>query len=215
MKNTLFLAIAAICFSVTSSAQSTVDSIRAKYQLQPMPEALTLEKTFPVIGSYQLANATQSTTQSTSTTESTSTTPSTTSTEVQQADVTITLDSVNKGIIWVEGLPQGKFKAYLKKSPATYRILAQKTASGKQIPEGTLILDPSTNTLNIALGKAFDEADPAAIFAAVSPDVTEAEVKVKTKKSKTKSKVAFYTANKIVATPTTTTSVNTTTDQQQ
>ena len=207
MKNTIFLAIAAICFSVTASAQSTVDSIRAKYQLIPMPEPLTLEKTFPVVGSYQLASNAQATT----------TTQSTTSTEEQQANLTITLDSVNKGVIWVEGLPQGKFKAYLKKSPATYWILAQKTESGKQIPEGTLILDPSTNTLNIALGKAFDDADPAAIFASVPSDVTEAEVKVKTNKSKSKSKVTFYTANKVVATTANTgTGVNTTTiDQQQ
>jgi hypothetical protein len=201
MKNTLFLAIAALCFSATVSAQSTVDSIRAKYQLVPMPEPLTLEKTFPVIGSYQLANAQQS---------------ASVTTEVQPANISITLDTANKGIIWVEGLPQGKFKAYLKKSPATYWILAQKTESGKQIPEGTLILDPSTNTLNIALGKAFDDADPAAIFAAVSPDVTEAEVKVKTNKSKSKSKVRFYTANKVVATTANTnTSVNTTTEQPQ
>lgn len=196
MKNTLFLAIAAICFSMTISAQSTVDSIRAKYKLQPMPEPLTIEKTFPVIGSYQLA----STAQTTSTTDE------------QQANVTITLDSVNKGMIWIEGLPQGKFKAYLKKSPATYRILAQKTESGKQIPEGTLMLDPSTNTLNIALGKAFDDADPAAIFASVPSDVTEAEVKVKTNKSKSKSKITFYTANKVVAT---TANMNTTTTDQQ
>jgi len=201
MKNTIFLAIAAICFSVTASAQSPVDSIRAKYQLIQMPEPLTLEKTFPVIGSYQLADNTQSTT----------------STEEQNANLTITLDSVNKGIIWVEGLPQGRFKAYLKKSPATYWILAQKTESGKQIPEGTLILDPTTNTLNIALGKAFDDADPAGIFAAVPSDVTEAEIKVKTNKTKSKSKVTFYTANKVMATTANTnTSVNiTTTDQQE
>ena len=201
MKNTIFLAIAAICFSVTASAQSPVDSIRAKYQLIQMPEPLTLEKTFPVIGSYQLADNTQSTT----------------STEEQNANLTITLDSVNKGIIWVEGLPQGRFKAYLKKSPATYWILAQKTESGKQIPEGTLILDPTTNTLNIALGKAFDDADPAGIFASVPSDVTEAEIKVKTNKTKSKSKVTFYTANKVMATTANTnTSVNiTTTDQQE
>jgi len=193
MKNTLFVAIAAICFSVTASAQSTVDSIRAKYQLIAMPEPLTLEKTFPAIGIYQLNNTT----------------------EEQQSDVTITLDSVNKGIIWVDGLPQGKFKAYLKKSPATYRILAQKTASGKQIPEGTLLLDPETNTLHVALGQAFDDVDPAAVFAALSPETTEAEVKVKSGKTKTKAKVAFYTANKVVnTTATSNNSFSTTTDQE-
>jgi hypothetical protein len=180
MKNAIFLFIAALFLTASVNAQSTVDSIAAKYQLQPMPEALTIEKTFPVLGSYQvtLANA-------------------------ASQNVTITLDSANQGIIWVEGLPEGKFKAYLRKSPGTYRIVAQKSEGGKQIPEGTLIFDPSTNTLNVALGKAFDNADPASIFSlngAVDPNTIESgtEVKVKSKNanSKSKTKVVYYTATK-------------------
>ena len=93
MKNTIFLFIAALFFSAAVNAQSTVDSIRSKYQLQPMPGALTVEKAFPVIGTYQMNAA-----------------------DGSMQNVIITLDSVNKGIVWVEGLPQGKFKAYLKKS---------------------------------------------------------------------------------------------------
>jgi|GEM_PF-759719 len=207
MKNTLFLAIVAICFSATASAQSTVDSIRAKYQLKPMPAPLTVEKTFPVLGSYQLNKdeAEQTTTASTTTTTSTTATTDVTATgtdmqTMQQADVTITLDSVSKGIVWVEGLPQGKFKAYLRKSPASYRIIAQKTNLGKQIPEGTLIFDPATSTLNIAMGSAFNDEDPAGIFATVPANTTEAEIKVKTAKSKSKSKITFYTATKIMDT---------------
>ena len=178
MKNTMFLFVAALLFSAAVNAQSTVDSIKAKYQLQPMPEALTLEKTFPVIASYSLTAA-----------------------DGTSQLVTITIDSVNRGIVWVEGLPEGKFKAYLKRTPGTYRILAQKSESGKQIPEGTLLFDPSTNTLNVALGKKFDEADPAAIFAmnsvdADAPAVTEVKVKSKKGDTKTKSKVLFYTATK-------------------
>ena len=178
MKNTIFLFVAALLFSTAVSAQSTVDSIKAKYQLQAMPEALTLEKSFPVVGSYSLTAADGST-----------------------QPVTITIDSVNRGIVWVEGLPEGKFKAYLKRSPGTYRILAQKSENGKQIPEGTLLFDPTTNTLNVALGKKFDETDPAAIFAmnnvdADSPAVTEVKVKSKKGDTKTKSKVLFYTATK-------------------
>ncbi len=181
MKNTIFLFLAAFFITATVQAQSTVDSIKAKYTLQPMPEALTLEKTFPAIGTYHL------------TSDSTST-------------ITVSLDSANKGIVWVEGLPQGKIKAILKQSPATYRIVSQKTESGTQVPEGTLIFDPSTSTLNIALGKAFDEANPAEIFAlntaaatAPSDDATagtEVKVKTKTKDSKTKSKLVFYSATK-------------------
>ena len=189
MKNTIFLLIAALFFGASVQAQSTVDSIRAKYQLQPMPEAMTIEKTFPVLGTYQL-----------------------TAKDSTVTNVVVTLDTVNRGIIWVEGLPEGRFKAYLKKSPATYRVFAQKSESGKQIPEGTLIFDPSTNTLQVALGRKFDDVDPAAIFAVnanTDSDVATTEVKVKTKKgdtkTKTKSKVSFYTATKAEVVNTTST----------
>jgi hypothetical protein len=187
MKNTIFLAIAALFVTASVNAQSTVDSIAAKYKLLPMPEQMSIEKKFPALGSYQLQGSTDTT-----------------------ASVQITLDSVNKGVVWVEGLPQGKFKAYLKKSPSTYRILSQKTQTGKQISEGTLYYDAEANTLNIALGAPFNDADPTAIFAlnpaaTSSTDVAatnnEQEVKVKTKtstsKTKTKAKVSYYTASKL------------------
>lgn len=189
MKNTIFLAIAAILFSVSVNAQSTVDSIEAKYKLLPMPEALTVEKTFPVLGTYQLQTA-----------------------DSAKTKVTITLDSVNKGIVWIAGLPQGTMKAYLKKAPATYRIVAQKSDAGKQIPEGTLVFDPETRALNIALGAAYNEADPAAVFAnanaaaVAAPDAVASTVKVKTKKgaTKTKQKLTFYSATKVEQNATTT-----------
>lgn len=180
MKNIISLFIAALFVTASVKAQSTIDSIASKYQLQPMPEALTIEKTFPVIGSYQLTAA-----------------------DGSSQNVTITLDSANQGIIWVEGLPEGRMKAYLRKSPGTYRILSQKSESGKQIPEGTLLFDPSNNTLNIALGKAFDVADPASVFTLngnVDANTIESgtEVKVKSKSANTKSKtrVIYYTATK-------------------
>ena len=190
MKNTIFLFIAALLFGAAVNAQSTVDSIKAKYQLQPMPEALTIEKTFPVLGTYQL-----------------------TATDGSSQNVVVNLDQDNKGVIWIEGLPEGKIKAYLKKAPSTYRILTQKSESGKQIPEGTLYFDPATNTLNIALGKKFDDADPTAIFnmsGQVDADVattTPKEVKVKSKTgaAKTKTKVMFYTATKVDASTSTNT----------
>jgi len=178
MKNTIFLFLAALFITATVNAQSTVDSIKAKYTLQPMPEALTLEKAFPAIGTYQLTTADASST------------------------VTVSMDSANKGIVWVEGLPQGKFKAFLKQSPATYRVIAQKTESGTQIPEGTLIFDPSTSTLNIALGKAFNDVNPSEVFALnIAPAdeataATEVKVKTKTKDSKKKEKIVFYSATK-------------------
>lgn len=192
MKNTIFLFIAALFITASVNAQSTVDSIHAKYQMQPMPEALTIEKTFPVLGTYQLT---------------------TTGADASTAqNVTITLDSTNKGVIWISGLPEGTMKAYLKKVPGIYRIVSQKSDNGKQIPEGTLFFDQSTNTLNVALGKAYDDADPTAIFSnmngTTSPDVANNgnDVKVKTKtpagKTKEKTKLVFYTATKTQMTST-------------
>ena len=210
MKNIIFFVFAALLFTATAQAQNTVDSIAAKYKLTPMPEPLTIEKTFPVLGTYQLTTgADASVTTATTATTTTGTETATTN------NVVVSLDPENKGVIWVEGLPQGKFKAYLKKSPATYRVLAQKTESGNSIPEGTLIYDPETKALNIALGKDYDDADPAAIFAmnpavmgATTTDVTApadntVKVKVKTATSKTKSKVTYFTANKVEQTTTT------------
>ncbi len=200
----LLLSLGALLFvCAIVSAQSTVDSIAAKYKLQAMPEPLTMEKTFPVIGTYQLND------------------------ETTTGNLTISLDPANKGMIWVEGLPQGKFKAYLRQSPATYRILPQKTEGGTEVPEGTLYFDPSTNTLQIALGKAYEEADPTGIFtlhnnlaaseqneAKMKTDdgtkiKTEKEgnklkVKAKTPAGKEKAKVTFYTATKLGQSPTAT-----------
>src|SRR5690349_17733737 len=111
MKNKFFGLLALLIVSFGANAQSTTDSIAAKYSLLPMPQPLTIEKTFPVIGNYELND------------------------NGTVHNVSINLDADNKGIIWVEGLEAGKFKAYLKKSPATYRIISQKTESGKQLPE--------------------------------------------------------------------------------
>lgn len=240
MKSTFFLAAATIIFSAAQAqdstgtagtmgtttatdttkklnaygSYSTRDSIAAKYKLQPMPASLTVEKIYPVLGSYQLvtntdaAAATTTGTAAATTTTTTTTTTDATATGTDAAavattpNVTITLDSVNKGMVWINGMPQGRMKAFLKKSPATYRILAQKTDLGTSVPEGTLIFDPTTNVLNIALGQAFNDADPAGVFAlsaGTTPQDNTAEVKVKTKNAKTKSKVQFFTANKVVA----------------
>lgn len=118
----------------------TVDSILAKYTLVPMPNQMTTEQIFPVIGQYQ----------------------SSTSSDLK---VTVTLDDQNKGFAWVDGLPQGKLKAELKKSPATYKIPVQKTADGKDVPEGTLIYDKDTKVITIMLGRPFNDHDPASVFA--------------------------------------------------
>lgn len=79
------------------------------------------------------------------------------------ASVNIIVDATNVGIVWVEGLAQGKFKALLKQSPSTYKIPAQKSESGKNVSEGTLIYNPETKETKIFFGRYNDE-NPSSVF---------------------------------------------------
>jgi hypothetical protein len=117
----------------------TVDSILSKYSLVPMPNQLTTEQIFPVVGQYQ-------------------------SNSNPDQKLTVTLDDQSKGVAWIDGLPQGKVKAILKNSPATYKIPAQKTAEGTDVPEGTLVYDKDTKVINVMLGRPFNDQDPASVF---------------------------------------------------
>lgn len=166
-----------------------------KYKLLPMPEALTTEKIFPVIGKYNLTDK-----------------------DGASTEVTISLDQSNKGLVWVEGLPQGKIKAYLRKSPGVYKIPVQKLDEGetmvepvveakdaktakaakekaaKQLPEGVLIFDKDNNTLNVCIGCAYNVDDPAVAFATT----TETEVAA-TEEPATKSKKGTAKTKKVKA----------------
>jgi hypothetical protein len=157
----------------------TVDSIAAKYKLQPMPEPMTVEQIFPALGEYQPSAA-----PAPATTDATATTPSATETMVVTGNVKISMDNENKGIVWVDGLPQGKIKAMLRKSPSTYKIPAQKTESGMDVKEGTLIFDKDTKMLSIILGKPYNDQDPAAAFAPAPAEPVAAAPAPKAKKGK-------------------------------
>ncbi len=141
----------------------TVDSIISKHKdnLIPAREPITINNIFPVLGQYESTNA-------------------------DASAVTITLDAENKGIVWVEGLPQGKIKAMLRKSPSTYKIPAQKTEDGKEVAEGTMVYDKETNSLSICIGKPYNVQDPLAVFVVateepVAEEVAKTKTKVKTK----------------------------------
>lgn len=155
----------------------TVDSIAAKYRdkIVAAPASLSQDKIFPAVGQYE------------------------SSTNTDAASVTITLDQQNKGLIWIEGLPQGKLKGLLTKSPATYKIPAQKTEEGKEVAEGTLIFDKEQNTLSICIGKTYNAENPAAAFAVTPVEETPAVVSTKSK-TKIKKPVApkpwLYTGTK-------------------
>jgi len=176
MKKTILImaGIALSSLLMTAAAQETwdpkknptVDSISAKYkdQLVPPREPITTNMIFPVLGQYQ------------------------SSVNTDAASVSISLDPQNKGVVWIEGLPQGKIKAMLRKSPSTYKIPAQKTEDGKDVAEGTLVFDKETNTLNICIGKPYNTADPLLAFAPVVEEPVVVETKTKTAKTKVKTK---------------------------
>jgi hypothetical protein len=200
MKKTAFLAGMILLFAAVNAQDTTkpavetkpavsnptVDSIAAKYKLQPMPEALAIEQVFPVIGEYQATAATTST-------EAAPSEPAAAKTEaaapVTVSNLKVMLDEQNKGLIWIEGLPQGKVKGMLRKSPATYKIPAQKTEEGNEVKEGTLIYDKDTKTISVIIGKAYNDQDPAASFMPATTEEPVAEApKAKSKKAVAKKK---------------------------
>lgn len=146
------------------------------YKMQPMPEALTQEKIFPVIGKYQVTDKAGT-----------------------ASELTVSLDPNNKGLVWIEGLPEGKIKANLRKSPAVYKIPAQKLGDdpaakdAKDVAEGVLIYDKDANTINVCLGCTYNAENPAVAFDATAteaqPEATEAAPK-KTAKAKSKKSAA-------------------------
>ena len=181
--------IALSLFIATANAQQTqtwdpkknptVAAITSQYEGKYITSrpALTDADIFPVIGKYE------------------------SSTNADAPSLTISLDASSKGIAWVEGLPQGRIKALLRRSPATYKIPAQKTDDGKEVAEGTLIFDKETNNLSICIGKPYNEADPSEAFAA--PIEEPAAVATPSKKSKKTKKVEqpkpwIYTGTKVV-----------------
>ncbi|RYY52790.1 MAG: hypothetical protein EOO09_20285 [Chitinophagaceae bacterium] len=202
-----FLAMSATVNAQTDSTMKTVDSTVTgrpatndkynnwssdQYKMQPMPEGITQDKVFPVVGRYDLTDK-----------------------EGTQSQVSISLDETNKGFVWVDGLPQGRIKAILRKSPATYKIPAQKLGEekdAKSIAEGVMIYDKDANLLNVCIGCTFDNENPGIAFQPADAAVTEeaAATDATAKKAKTaktaktaKSKVAkvkpvHYSGTKVI-----------------
>lgn len=165
----LFLSISSVSFAQSNPEVPRSYKPKPK-ELLPMPGELTDEMIFPVLGSYEYTDKDGNT-----------------------SSITVSRDADNKGVVWVNGLPQGRFKADLKASPATYKIPGQKTLqnevegdfsvasaadsvssdetvvntprfSGKSISEGTMIFDSLSSKLYVNVGKKFKEDDPASVF---------------------------------------------------
>ncbi len=211
MKQNFLLAVVfAFCFSSAVVAQTSyTPEVPRNYkpqarELLPMPAELTDEMIFPVLGQYEY-----------------------TSEEGELlAQVTIVRDTENKGIVWVNGLPQGRFKADLRVSPATYKIPAQKTLinqseeelalsdsaetgeatkpalrySGKSIKEGTLLLDSSSQKLYVNLGTKYNENEPASVFPELAVETNYEEETSTTNSAKTSKKKSEPAGTKYILT---------------
>lgn len=194
MKKTLITTVAALfIFAATVNAQTDTTVKKDQYnnwtaetyKLQPMPSALTTDKIFPAIGKYEV-----------------------TTKEGETRNVMVTLDEANKGIVWINGLPDGMIKANLKKSPAIYKIPAQKIGEGKEakdVAEGVMIYDKDANSLSICIGCTYNAEDPALAFAPAPEPVVEEVKTTKTAKKTAAPKVAkiktvHYTGSKVVET---------------
>ncbi|WP_018628541.1 hypothetical protein [Niabella aurantiaca] len=217
MKKRSFLTfILATAITIVTFAQTSTPEVPRNYkpqpkELLPMPDSLTENEIFPVLGSFDVTDK-----------------------EGTASHLTITRDEENKGIVWVSGLPQGKFKALIKDAPATYKIPAQKTLanddamdaaaevttddaatkskskviSGRSIKEGTLIFDKEANAIYVNIGNKYNEEEPTAAFpemnvAADSTALTDAgmvdDTASKPKKTTTKKPVikgSTYTGTK-------------------
>ena len=151
----------------------TVSDITTKYQRKEMPAPMTVEKVFPVLGTYV--------------------------SDAQAEPVQIRLDETSRSWIVVTGLPQGTVKAMLMRSPAVYKIPKQKTDTGTEIPEGTLIYTPDVNALHICIGKPFEFSNPGSVFQPASPEKTttpEKPIKERTDKKDKKPEAWTYTGMK-------------------
>ncbi len=157
---------------VTTTTQTTASKDKYNnwsadtYKMQPMPEALTTEKVFPVIGRYQLTDK-----------------------DGAASNISIALDETNKGLVWIDGFPQGRIKATLRKSPAVYKIPAQKIGEGKDavdVAEDVLVYDKDANAMNVCFGCTYNAEDPSVAFVAPAEPVVVEEAPAKTTKTKTK-----------------------------
>jgi hypothetical protein len=166
---------------------------KAKYAMLPMPAPMTTEQIFPVIGKFDVTNK-----------------------EGEATQLTISLDETNKGIAWIDGLPQGRIKANLRQSPATYKIPEQKLGEekdAKTVAEGVLIYDKDANNINLCIGCKYNVEDPAVAFnpAPVEEEMAPAKPAKKTSKTKKKEvkvKPVMYSGTKVIeAAPATTTEV--------
>lgn len=186
-----------MCFmSISLFAQNTTPEVPRNYKpkLKPIIKAndsINNGSIFPIIGVYDV-----------------------TDNKGLHYETKINLDDANSGIIWITGLPQGKIKAYLMASPATYKIPSQtplpieasadsstvkpsKKKPSSQINEGTLIYDKENSSLKINLGQKYNEDAPSTVFAEQESSPMPATTAKKKQSSQKKYTGIYYTGTKL------------------
>ena len=171
MKNTLFAAAALLVGSFAQAQTDTTTRPLPDTTARPVPDTTMVTLVDTSVGKAYVSNEAHLMSLTTETVTPADVFPALgtyqgngSSTE----EVTISLDETNKGIVWVDGLPQGKFKALMKKAPATYKIPAQSAEGGKAIAEGTLYVNPDTKEVTIVVGQAFNDKEPIAALEATT-----------------------------------------------
>ena len=158
MKKIALVICGVIFFALITTAQQTylpsnnptVTAITSKYSYKEVKhEEITDDKVFPVLGNYMPEADSKVT-----------------------GTVHISIDPDNKGIVWIDGLPQGKMKAMLRIAPSTYKIPAQKTEQGTDVAEGVLIYDKALNKLSVCIGHPYNEKNPSEAFTTTEEDMT-------------------------------------------
>ncbi len=113
-------------------------------------------------------------------------------------NVSITLDEQNPGKIWIEGIGEGRFYAYLKTQENTYKIPTQK-AGDKTINEGIVMYDESAKQVHIRVGSGYNDADPGASLNATVENATVTDTEqAPAKKGKTVAKNVNKETKKLI-----------------
>ena len=171
MKNTIFAALALLTGAVANAQTDTTTRPQPDTTTRPLPDTTLVTLADTSVGKAYVTNPERLQSLTTETLTPADIYPALgtfTGSGTSTAQVTITLDETNKGTVWVEGLPQGRFKALMKKAPATYKIPAQTSESGKAIAEGTLYVNPETAELTIVVGQSFNDKQPTAVLTAAT-----------------------------------------------
>jgi hypothetical protein len=169
MKNTIFVAFALFTGAVANAQTDTTSRPQPDTTTRPVPDTTVVTMIDSSVGKAYVTNEERLQSLTTETLTPADIYPALGTFKgngTSAGDVTITLDETNKGIVWVEGLPQGRFRAIMKRAPSTYKIPAQKSESGQAIAEGTLYVNPESNELTIVVGESFNDKQPTAVLTA-------------------------------------------------